>query len=140
MKLPSSFKASSDSPNRLIFTCGNRGNHVFDLEMFEDKLRIYTKEQIERGDAIGLQKRPFVLSLDLVETNLMSFCTHDKEVKWRKTTKLDSIKPSDLQDRFEATENLPEVIKLSLNQSENYMLAVNQQSISIVNKLTGGEY
>ena len=40
-KFPTSFRKSTDDPNRLIFTCSNRGNYVFDLKMEEGKLRMY---------------------------------------------------------------------------------------------------
>lgn len=41
-KLPNSFMKSTDNPNRLIFACGSRGNYVFDLEMVDGKLKMYT--------------------------------------------------------------------------------------------------
>ena len=49
---------------------------------------MYTEEEIELGKAIGLQKKPFVRQIDLIENDFMSFITNSKEAKYKKTTDL----------------------------------------------------
>ena len=66
-KQSTSFFKSSDSPMRLIFCCGSRSNYVYDFKLERGLIKLYTEEEIKFGKAIGLQKKPFVKQIDLIE-------------------------------------------------------------------------
>ena len=83
-----SFFECSDTPLRLIFCCGSSSNYVYDLKLENGLIKLYSPEDIKFGNSIGLQKKPFVKQIDLIEKDLMSFITNSKEAKYKKTTNL----------------------------------------------------
>ena len=52
---------------RMIFCCGSRSNYVYDFKLERGLIKLYTEEEIKFGKAIGLQKKPFVKQIDLIE-------------------------------------------------------------------------
>ena len=50
--------------------------------MMDGKLYLYSDEAIKEGVALGMQIRPFVKRVDLIDKNFMSFISHDKEARW----------------------------------------------------------
>ena len=74
---------------------------------------MYTEEEIEVGRAIGLQKKPFVRQIDLIEDKFISFITNSKEAKYKKTTDLnhkDFNKPGEVKET--QITSLPEILKM----------------------------
>ena len=109
-KQATSFFESSDSPQRLIFCCGSRSNYVYDLKLENGLVKLYTDEDIKLGNAIGLQKKPFVRQIDLIEKDFMSFVTNSKEAKYKKTTDLNDKILGNLKET--QITSLPEILKI----------------------------
>ena len=73
-------------------------------------IKLYPKEDIELGMAIGLQKKPFVRQIDLIDHDFLSFITNSKEAKYKKTTDLNDVKLGNLKET--QITSLPEIIKI----------------------------
>lgn len=81
-------------------------------------IRIYKKEDIEAGKAIGLQNRAYVRQVDLIDSNCLSMLIHSKVFKWESKTKITELgEGQDSQLR-----SLPIVIKLpdAMNTQDLY--------------------
>ena len=109
-KQSTSFFESSDSPQRLIFCCGSRSNYVYDLKLENGLIKLYTPEDIKFGNSIGLQKKPFVRQIDLIEKDFMSFVTNSKEAKYKKTTDLNDKILGNLKET--QITSLPVILKI----------------------------
>jgi len=59
---------------------------VFDLQMYNGELRIYSKDEVKAGRAIGIVNRPFVREVDLISQNFVNVLAMDKVAKWQKIT------------------------------------------------------
>ena len=53
-KFPTVFKRSSDDVGRIIFHAGSRANYIYDLKLIEGEVRIWSKKDVESGNAFGL--------------------------------------------------------------------------------------
>lgn len=103
---------------------------------------IFSKKDVDDGNAFGLQKRPFVQDIDFVDHNFVSVLTKDKIFQWQHTNiiKKESVNaPERLQGEETLSKALPAVVKLP-NGSLPFLLALSQQSIHVVNKITGMQY
>jgi hypothetical protein len=81
-------------------------------------IKLYSEKDIELGKAIGLQKRPFVRQIDLIEKDFMSFITNSKEAKYKKTTDLNDRILGNLKETQITL--LPEIIKIPREFYESY--------------------
>lgn len=66
-KQPTCFRQSSDDPSRLIFRAAARSNYIFDLKMIDGRLQIYSGEDKNANQSIGLKKIPFVKDVDFID-------------------------------------------------------------------------
>ena len=73
-------------------------------------IKLYSQEEIDLGRAIGLQKKPFVRQIDLIEHDFISFITNSKEAKYKKTTDLNDKKLGNLKET--QITSLPEMLKI----------------------------
>lgn len=90
-KIASSFRQSSEvNSSRLIFTAGSRSSWVFDLQMHNGGIRLYSKADVEAGRAIGLKKRPFCRAIDFIDDNFINMLTLTEEAKWKKPNVIES--------------------------------------------------
>ena len=86
------FKSSEKHSNRLMFCCGSRSNYVYDLQMDAGLLKLYSKKDQDDGNAVRLQKKPFLRQMDIIENRFISYITTSKEAKWKKTVNLNDKK------------------------------------------------
>jgi hypothetical protein len=82
------------------------------LKLENGLIKLYTQEDIDYGRAIGLQKKPFVRQIDLIEHDFMSFITSSKEAKYKKTTDLNDKNLGYLKET--QITFLPEMLKIPL--------------------------
>ena len=73
-------------------------------------IKLYSPEDIKFGNSIGLQKKPFVKQIDLIEKDLMSFITNSKEAKYKKTTDLNDKILGNLKET--QITSLPVILKI----------------------------
>jgi len=146
-KLATSFKKSSDNASRLIFAAGSRGNFVFDLQMFNGELRLYSNADVDQGRAIGLQKRAYVRQFDMISDRFVSMLSSEKVAKWHKWS--NSFEMAEIEKNLKETQlrALPIVLRLPKqiyeldpdpkSQASPYLyFAVARQEIFVVNELT----
>ena len=73
-------------------------------------IKLFSQEQIDLGRAIGLQKKPFVKQIDMIEIDFISFITNSKEAKYKKTTDLNDKKLGYLKET--QITSLPKMLKM----------------------------
>ena len=83
---------------------------LYDLKLENGLIKLYSQEEIDLGRAIGLQKKPFVRQIDLIERDFISFITNSKEAKYKKTTDLNDKKLGNLKET--QITSLPEMLKI----------------------------
>ena len=113
-KFPTVFKKSSDDCGRIIFYAGSRANWIYDLQLINGEVKIFSKSDFEKGNAFGLQKRPFVQDIDFVDHNFVSLLTKDKVYQWKHTNviKKDDVNEVDkLGGEETLLKELPAVVK-----------------------------
>ena len=148
--MAASFKKSSDNASRLIFAAGSRGNFVFDLQMLEGQLRLFSNADVEAGRAIGQQKRAYVRQFDMISDNFVSMLSNEKVAKWHKCT--NKLEMAEIEKYLKETQlrALPVVLRLpelvydvvpDPSGKKGYLyFAVERQRIFVVNEQTGNEH
>jgi len=106
-KFPTVYKKSSDEVGRIIFNAGSRANWIYDLQLIDGEVRIFSKHDFDTGNAFGLQKRPFVQDIDFIDHNFVSVLTKDKIFQWKHTV---DIKKERAEDVDEGEETLLKVL------------------------------
>ena len=106
-KFPTVYKKSSDEVGRIIFNAGSRANWIYDLQLIDGEVRIFSKHDFDTGNAFGLQKRPFVQDIDFIDHNFVSVLTKDKIFQWKHTV---DIKKERAEDIDEGEETLLKVL------------------------------
>jgi hypothetical protein len=81
--MPTVFKQASDDMGRLIFHAGARAIYVFDLQLIDGRIQIWSKNDTKIGRAIGMQKLPFVIDIDFIDHNFVSVLTTEKDCSWK---------------------------------------------------------
>lgn len=149
-KMPSCFKMASDGKGRLIFFAGSRSTWIYDLRLYNDQIQVWTKEDVMQGRAFGLQNKPFVTDIDFVDHNFTSYLTTKKEAKWLHTNVIHEAEDNFIKEIKTMTnkarlekETLLRALPKILNAPDcsiDFLFAIEQQAITVVNKKTGGEY
>jgi len=124
-----------DGKGRIVFHAGSRSTWIYDLKLDNGDIKIWSKQDVENGIAFGLQKKPFCVDIDFIEQNFVSVLTK-KEAKWLHKTQVTNI---DKEEKPTLLFKLPKVVQAP-ECSIEFLFALEQQAINVVNKQTGNEY
>jgi hypothetical protein len=105
-KMPYSFKMASDGKGRIIFYGGSRSTWVYDLQLCNGDILIWSNEDFKKGMALGMQKKVNVMDIDFIDHNFVSVLTKNKVAKWQHKTDINQLAETETLLRA-----LPKVVK-----------------------------
>lgn len=147
--MPISFRQSSCDSDRLIFRAGSRSTVVYDLQMVNGDIKLFSVDEMNSKKAFGLQTVGQARDLDFIGTNLVNIVTDIGEELWYEEVNVTADKLKKMKETLLA--ELPKIIKIpaglmlkeGANQglpTQNFLLAIWSQHISIVNTAEKKDY